>query len=441
MMAAGRRPYIDFCFPQSPLNAYWNAGWMRILGPSWRVPHLFAALFTIGAVWLTADFLFRSFPARHWRGAAAIVAGLAVALNVNVFEYGALGQAYGICLLGLTGAFRLTIRAVERDTPLLAAAAGLSMGMAAGSSLLTSTAVPVFVVWMLLHNRAGSRWKKLLAFAAGVAIPFAPVYWLFALGPRQTWFNLLEYHLFFRKLYWPNTTRHDLEVLTAWMYSPQALLLGLLAIAGLWYIARRSAWVPETKAEFYLCGWLAVALALEAGVAHPTFERYFLLQVPFLAILAAAGLYAVASHVPRLARPLWPALAVSLLFAAELGWSIYTDPDFEDWAMYERLAKLVDRVTPANAPLFADEPIYFLTRRRPPEGFELVYTHKVKLPPAELAQLHIITEPGMAREVQSGMFATVYSCNEKATEYYGFRNLYRQHENLYDCTIFWDWKK
>src|SRR5580765_520755 len=39
LIAAGRTPYIDFCFPQTPLNAYWNAGWMRMLGGSWRVPH------------------------------------------------------------------------------------------------------------------------------------------------------------------------------------------------------------------------------------------------------------------------------------------------------------------------------------------------------------------------------------------------------------------
>ena len=50
LIGAGRTPYIDFCFPQTPLNAYWNAAWMRILGESWQVPHVFAALFTIGAV-------------------------------------------------------------------------------------------------------------------------------------------------------------------------------------------------------------------------------------------------------------------------------------------------------------------------------------------------------------------------------------------------------
>src|SRR5207253_10790132 len=29
---AGKRPYIDFCFSQTPLIAYWNAFWMRMLG-------------------------------------------------------------------------------------------------------------------------------------------------------------------------------------------------------------------------------------------------------------------------------------------------------------------------------------------------------------------------------------------------------------------------
>jgi len=40
----GKRPYIDFVFSQTPLNAYWNAGWMAVFGESWRVPHAIAAL-------------------------------------------------------------------------------------------------------------------------------------------------------------------------------------------------------------------------------------------------------------------------------------------------------------------------------------------------------------------------------------------------------------
>src|ERR1700687_5767190 len=81
LIGAGYRPYIDFCFPQSPLNAYWNAGWMHLLGDNWRVPHTFAALCTIGAVVLTARFIFLRFPAPGWRAAAALTAALLTGLN------------------------------------------------------------------------------------------------------------------------------------------------------------------------------------------------------------------------------------------------------------------------------------------------------------------------------------------------------------------------
>ena len=253
LIGAGRLPYIDFCFPQTPLNAYWNALWMHLLGWNWRVPHVFAALFTISAVLLTADYLRRRLPIRGWQVAGAIFAVLAIGLNGAVVEYGAV-QAYGIALFGLAASFRLTVRAVDRDGWMAAAAAGLFAGVAAASTLLSAAAAPVLLIWMVYCNRAGNRWKKMAAFAAAIAIPFAPVFWLFAHGPRQSWFNLFRYHVFFRKLYWPETTQHDLEILTQWIDNGQALLLGLLALSGLWYVVRQSGWKQALKAEFYLCG-------------------------------------------------------------------------------------------------------------------------------------------------------------------------------------------
>src|SRR5690349_11161664 len=77
LIAAGKRPYIDFCFPQTPLNAYWNAAWMRLLGESWRVPQALAAVLTSGAVFLMADYVFVRFPVPRWRAAAAAAAVLA----------------------------------------------------------------------------------------------------------------------------------------------------------------------------------------------------------------------------------------------------------------------------------------------------------------------------------------------------------------------------
>src|ERR1700736_2154382 len=67
LINAGKRPYIDWVFSQPPLNAYWNALWMRIFGESWRVVHAVAGLCTAGAVFLMARFTLVRFPVPRWR--------------------------------------------------------------------------------------------------------------------------------------------------------------------------------------------------------------------------------------------------------------------------------------------------------------------------------------------------------------------------------------
>jgi hypothetical protein len=428
LIDAGRRPYIDFCFPQAPLNAYWDAGWMRILGQSWRVTHAIAALLTIGAVVLMADFVYRRFAVPSWPLAVGITAGL----NPLVFRYGSLALGYGMCLFSLAAAFRIAARSVHRSSPLLPAAAGLCAGIASGSSLLSAAAAPVFVTWLLFYNRAGSRSKKLFAFAIGAAIPFAPVCWLFWQGPRQTWFNLIQYHLFFRRLYWPSATRHDLEVITSWISSGPAILTGALAAIGYVFV-RRSNWPRTLKAEFYLCAWLTAALSIEAFTTHPTFPRYFVLSLPFVAILGAAGIYSLAGD-----RRVWPALLLAALLALGLGRSLYGRSAETDWRVYEQRARKVDEVTPRSALLLADEPIYFLTRRTPPPGFELYYTHKINLPAPDRALFHIITDEEIKRQKEAGMFATAYSCDEDDVNEMG--KLYKQYVRLGECEVLWGWK-
>jgi hypothetical protein len=192
------------------------------------------------------------------------------------------------------------------------------------------------------------------------------------------------------------------------------------------------------KAEFYLCGWLAVGLGAEAGSAHPTFARYFLLTVPFLAILAAMGLYAIASRVFESRRPLWALLPVVVILVFGLGQSLYDHRTLGDWSDYERLAKKIEEVTPRDALLFANEPMYFLTRRTPPPGLELYYSHKVDLGPAENARMHILTSAELKRMVLSGMFATAYTCDEDEITGYRLPQLYKQRADIGDCYIFWE---
>src|SRR5215472_10015999 len=90
----GKRPYLDFCFPQSPLNAYWNAAWMFLFGDTWRTAHVIAALLTATAAVLTAEHVRRRFPVPEWRTPLAIAAVFLCGLNANIFFFGPVGQAY-----------------------------------------------------------------------------------------------------------------------------------------------------------------------------------------------------------------------------------------------------------------------------------------------------------------------------------------------------------
>src|SRR5262252_5355593 len=68
LIKSGKKPYLDFAFAQTPLNAYWNAAWMRLLGESWRAVQVIDALLTTSAIALAAGFL-RS----RWKEQAAWV--------------------------------------------------------------------------------------------------------------------------------------------------------------------------------------------------------------------------------------------------------------------------------------------------------------------------------------------------------------------------------
>jgi hypothetical protein len=390
---------------------------------------------------LTADYVYFRFPVPRWRFGAALAAALATGLNAMVFAYGPLAQAYGICIFGIAAAFRFTVIAVEREGPVWAGAAGFFAGMAAASSLLSASAAPVLLVWMTVSNRTGSRWKKCAAYGAAAVAPFAPVFWLFWLGPRQTWFNVIQYHALYRRLYWPETTQHDLEVLTTWIDSGQSLVLGAFALFGLYFVAKRSGWPRPVKLEFYLCGWLALGVAALVGRAHPTFERYFMLIVPFLAIPAAAGLYGIASRLldSNGWRP--PVILFSTFMLLCLGKNLYERGFVDHWAVYRNQAKKVDEVTPRSALVLAEEPIYFFSRRIPPSGLELAYTHLIKLPAAEAALMHLLSKDDIKRQVESGKYATAYSCDDDEIADLGLKEHYRQHVDMDDCTIFWEFKK
>src|SRR6185437_10720448 len=83
-IAWGKTPYIDFLFPQTLLNAYFNAAILRSVGHSWHTLHFFDALFVVGTMYLTTTYVMRRFPDRSWALPCSIVVACFVGLDTVV---------------------------------------------------------------------------------------------------------------------------------------------------------------------------------------------------------------------------------------------------------------------------------------------------------------------------------------------------------------------
>ncbi len=402
LITRGKVPYLDFNYTQTPLNEYWNALWLVAFGQSWRVAHAVASVMTGGAIMMTADFLYFRFPAPRWRFAVSLLAALTMGLNVLVVQFGTIGQAYALGLFLIVAAFRSTISSAGRSGIVLPALAGLLSSAAAGATLLTAPVCPVLAIWLVFQNRVGNRWAKIGAFAAAAVAPFLPVVWLFVKGPEQTLFNIIQFNLVYRQVEWSGAVVHDIfTVMLSWLNSAQALLFGLIGLAGILFIRFQSRWTKEERSEFYLCGWLALAVGFHVSSAHPTFQRYYVFTVPFVVILVAAGMYSLTLRLWA-DRPFWPILALSLIFSLELAKAVQDRGTNLHWPDLEQIAAKVDQVTPPNGVVLSDEQVYFITRRPPPTGMELADSHKLEFPADRARRLHLLPESEVIKQVKAG---------------------------------------
>lgn len=438
----GKRPYVDFFFPQTPLNAYWSAAWMGIFGESWRVVQGIAALLTAVAAFIAMKFAAARFPDPSWRPVAAFATVAIVGGNQLVALWATSGQAYALCLFAIVAAFYAAVQSMDREGLRWPALAGFLAGVGASSSLLTAPVGPVLLIWMLsyhkTYHRAGNRWARGAVFALAAAVPFLPLLWLFLEAPRTVWFNIFEYHFYYRQVAWPHVNEHDLELITGWIESGQALLIMLLAGAGVAFV-RKCRWDRERKAEFYLCGWLVVALTVHLLRARPAFAQYFLLVVPFVGILALAGLYGIGSKLDTSAarRPVFIVLA--LLGFALARAAYYDVRESYNWPQLEEVSKKVAEVTPPGNTLLADEAIYFLTRRTPYPGAEHHDSHKLTLPEAQAASLHVFSQAELERRIHAGVFSTLETCeDEDEIERLGLAKIYLHRAEAGECDVFWD---
>jgi 4-amino-4-deoxy-L-arabinose transferase-like glycosyltransferase len=428
MIAHGKRPYLDFCFPQPPLNTYWNAAWMLILGESWHAVHAVAAVMLCIAIWLISGFARSRFPDEAARTTAALTTLMVAGLDVLIVQWGSVGQAYAFALVMVVAAFRLALRTVETGRPWLAALAGLAAGCGAAATLLTAPVGVVILIWLLVYNQTGNRWKKAAALIAGEAAAFLPVLWLFILNPRATFFNVIQYELLYRQVEWEGAYAHDAKIWISWLDSSHGVIVAVLAVAGFLFLKYRTPWTRAQRAEFYLAAWLAAVLLVYISQAHPTFTQYYMLAVPFLAVLASVAIYALRSR--------WAPIGLAILMAGGLARTIVQEYAYT-WRNFEPLARRVNELLPPGAPLLADEQVYLLTRRTPPSGMELNDSHKLDFASADMRALHLVSEDEVERRIRAHAFALVESCGEYEAFDDAAAETYKQKSKIGNCTIYW----
>ena len=416
----GKRPYLDFFFPQTPLNAYWNALWMLLFGDTWRIAHLAAALSTATGAYVLAQYV------QSRLGTAMALCSLAAfGFNELIFRFGAIGQAYGFCLLMLICAFRCSVIARERHGSTWAAAAGLFSGAAAAGSLLTAPAVPVFLLWLAFYTRS---FRVVAAFAGAAFIPFLSVIIPAMDAQSVVFFQIFDYNARYRAVLWTGNAAlaNNFNVYKSFFQSPSALALASLSFIALPKLRRQP--------DVLLCAAQTVVLALYIGSPSPTFSRYFVFVVPFLVLMALAGL----QQVPQNRRRTGAAVLVAIVVFS-LARTLYRERDSYGWQQMETIARKVNEVTAPGAPILADEQIYFLARRMPPSGMEHENSHKpLPLTREFRAALHIVSRTELDRATQAHQFATVATCaDEDSIEKSGLPKIYRHSADVGECTVFW----
>jgi hypothetical protein len=436
-IAHGKLPYIDFCFPQTPLNAYVNAGIIMLFGEHWRPIHVVAGLFCLGAMILVAQYFWKYFPAENWRLPCALTAAVFIGFNTVVDEFGPIGQAYGICLFFTVAAYRMSIKTPASGNVFWPFLSGVFAGIAAGSSLLTAPVAPVLLIWVWVYHQTGLRWLKSAAFITGGCVPFLPLLWLYFQGKEQTVFNIVKYHALYRASDWPGADYHNLQVFMSWLSSTQALTLVLLSIAGVLFLIKRCEWSRPQRAEFYLAGWLSLAEGAYLSTPFPTFGRYFIFLVPFMTILSMPGLYALGEKMGYTQRPAWPTGIVAVLVTLMCVPFVVDSFQQTTWQDYEKVAQKVAEVTPKGGRIFADELVYFILGQAPPSGMEVSYTHTVKLSPAEEKLEHIVSVDELKKQFVNHDFVTAQSCTDAEMERYGLADAYPNRKDMDDCSIFW----
>jgi hypothetical protein len=418
MVAAGRKPYLDFFFQQVPLYPLLCGAWLRIFGTSWQAANLFSGLLICGSAAIVARIASRMYAEVEWAAKGSIAAVLLFGLNLLVGQSGDDAQPYALCIFFSLLAWLASVNASPTATRIFLT--GLAAGAAANTSLL---AAPFFlmIIGCCVARAAGSgRSRTFLWLVCGAGVASIPLACLAILAPSQTWFSIVEFQLFYRTAgpAQPNVAPHNLHEILVWVRSIQGAVLVLLSLAGTLFLFDRKVPVSTRRSVAY-AAFIAFVWALYLALVPLTWHMYFVLVVPYVSLLAAAGLCHLCAR-PKLSQ--WSSkifaraiLIYSLGVGIPLVASVISGRPVS-WASHEEVARIVNAETSPNQPVFFDdEAIYVAARRLPPRGLEnSAILHPdtqlgavARLPNGEYRRAGLVPPQQNEDQLRAGNFAAV----------------------------------
>ena len=289
MVAAGRKPYLDFFLQQVPLYPLICGAWLRIFGTSWQAANLFSGLLICGSAAMVARIASRIFAEADWQAKGIIAAVLLFGLNLQVGQSGDDAQPYALCIFFSLAAWLAALD--TRPTTLRIFLTGLAAGAAVNTSLLAAPFFLLLTGWCAFQTAGPDRARRLFWLVCGALVASIPLAYLAMLAPAQTWFSIVEFQLVYRTAgpALPNVGSHNLHEILDWVYSIQGAVLILLSMAGTLFIFDRKAPVSTRRSVRYVA-FIVVIWSLCLALMPFTWHMYFDLVVPFASLLAATGL-------------------------------------------------------------------------------------------------------------------------------------------------------
>jgi hypothetical protein len=407
LVAAGKKPYVDFFFQQTPLYPLICGTWLRIFGSSWYAANLLSALLVGGSATVLANLARKTFSESGWAVTGSVVTLLFFGLNLQLVRWGNVAQPYALCMLFCLLAWPPNFSARPARTRLFSV--GLAGGAAVNTTMLSLPFLLVLTGWIAFRTAKSDRTCSLFWFSCGAAVASLPLIYLGILAPTHAWFGIVEYHLFHRGDGWTDIPQWNLREVFRWITSTQGVLLAFLSLAALPVLFERKT-PTSMRHPLQFVASVSFSWDLFLSLPRPTFFTYYVLLLPYVCLLAAAGVLGMAN---RMWSPRWAPIflvGTALLYSYEgvkppiSNWLSHA-PD--DLAEYEETARQVNSVTNSNDAVYADyEAIYAVARRLPPRGFEKLFSPAIELPFEELERVGLVAPETVDAQLRAGRFAT-----------------------------------